>query len=221
MKLMIGMPCYGGHMMTQCTKSLLKLQKTMDFVYETVTFDSLVPRARNAIAAKFLQSDCERLLFIDSDIIFEPWHVHAILKEDYHVICGMYPKKSIDRVILKNNYLEGKEDILENSSKLAINPMKNGVIEHNVIELLDGPTGFMCIKREVFEHLIPHVDSYQVDIQAYKGVKTMHNFFDVGVHEDRYLSEDYWFCRKCQQHGIQIFGHIKVILKHIGTFVYT
>ena len=214
------MPCYGGSMTTQCAISLLKLQKVIDFVYETVTFDSLVPRARNAIVSKFLQSDCDRLLFIDSDIVFEPWHVQSLIKEDYPVICGMYPKKYIDPVIVKNNLADGKVNVLENSSKLAINLMQDGIIENNVIELLDAPTGFMCIKKEVFHQLREHVESYKIDIKAYSQI-LMYNFFDVGVKFGRYLSEDYWFCRKCQEHGIKIFGHIKVVLKHIGSYTYT
>lgn len=218
---MIGIPCYGGHMFTQCCISLLKLQKKLQFEIETVTFDSLVPRARNAIVTKFLNSTCDRLLFIDSDIVFEPDDVFALLDKDLPVICGMYPKKSICPNMVRDNVVGGKDDILKFSSKLAINIKAGGLVNDTIIELLDAPTGFMCIKKEVFENLKSKVQSYYSDISGYPYKTQMFNFFGIGVQHDRFLSEDYWFCRLCQENGISVYGHLKVILKHIGTYVFT
>ena len=221
-KIMIACPCYGSKIYTQCTSSLLKLQRHVDFVFETITFESLIPRARNALVAKFLSSDCDTLLFLDADIAFEPKDVIKLLESDKLVVCGMYPKKKLETSIIKNNLLEGKEDILTNGSKLAINIHPEAKVTEQELLLLDAPTGFMCIKREVFTKLISsnQIESYKNDIKGYP-FQDIYNFFCVGVLDHRYLSEDYWFCRLCQKNDIPVYGNVKVILKHIGTYVYT
>lgn len=221
-KLMIACPCYGSQMYAQCASSLLKLQRHVDFEFETITFESLIPRARNILVAKFLSSDCDALLFLDADIAFEPKDVLKLLQSDKLVVCGLYPKKTLETSIIKNNLLEGKDDILLNGSKLAINIHPEATLTDEEVLLLDAPTGFMCIKREVFTKLIAsnQIDSYKNDIKGY-AFQNVYNFFNVGVLNHRYLSEDYWFCRLCQTNDISVYGNVKVILKHIGTYVYT
>jgi len=48
----------------------------------------------------------------------------------------------------------------------------------------------------------------------------MYNFFQVGVINDRYLSEDYGFSTLCNACNIQIFADTTVHLIHIGQFLY-
>lgn len=221
-KLMIACPCYGSQMYAQCASSLLKLQRHVDFVFETITFESLIPRARNILVAKFLSSDCDTLLFLDADIAFEPKDVTKLLESDKLVVCGMYPKKKLESSIIKNNLLEGNEDILKHASKLAINIHPQAQLTDQEILMLDAPTGFMRIKRDVFTTLISskQVESYKNDIKGYP-FQDIYNFFNVGILNNRYLSEDYWFCRLCQSNDIPVYGNVKVILKHIGSYVYT
>ena len=99
-------------------------------------------------------------------------------------------------------------------------------------------TGFMCIKREVFETIIkkyPEIE-YLSDISAsidnnlrIKGNKE-YAFFDCGVqgqgvlsdpdNTKRYLSEDFYFCQLWKQCGGQIWADITSELKHIGIKTY-
>ena len=47
--------------------------------------------ARNKVVEKFLSdSDAERLLFIDTDIVFHPEHVQLLVKHDKPVMSGLY-----------------------------------------------------------------------------------------------------------------------------------
>jgi len=86
-------------------------------------------------------------------------------------------------------------------------------------EVLDGPTGFMMIKRNVFTkmfekypELICKNDHQNKDIDEYCAV------FDCMIDPDskRYLSEDYAFCRRWQKIGGSIFADCLTVLGHIG-----
>lgn len=105
-KLFIATPMYGGQCYGYYAQSVLMLQKTMEregieTVFSFMFNESLITRARNALTHGFLNSDATHLLFIDSDIRFNPEDVVAMLKADKEVICGMYPKKEINFASVK------------------------------------------------------------------------------------------------------------------------
>jgi len=77
-----------------CTHHGIPLQ--MYFLFN----ESLITRARNYCCDEFMRSDATHMLFIDSDIGFNPQDVIALLalqiqNEAYDVIGGPYPKKCI------------------------------------------------------------------------------------------------------------------------------
>ena len=63
--------------------------------------ESLIQRARNYVADEFMRSDCTHLVFIDSDIAFDPRDVFGMIAvqvsnpEKYNIVTGPYPKKTI------------------------------------------------------------------------------------------------------------------------------
>jgi hypothetical protein len=98
--------------------------------------------------------------------------------------------------------------------KYANTPIKDGFAE-----VLDGPTGFMLIKRDVFTkmherypELLCNNDHQNRDLDQYYAV------FDCMIDPEskRYLSEDYAFCRRWQQMGGQIFADCMTVLGHVG-----
>jgi hypothetical protein len=85
--------------------------------------------------------------------------------------------------------------------------------------VLDGPTGFMLIKRCVFENMqkaYPELncknDHQNRDFDEY------HAAFDCMIDpvSKRYLSEDYAFCRRWQQMGGKIYADTQTTLGHVG-----
>jgi len=93
-------------------------------------------------------------------------------------------------------------------------PIKDGFIE-----ILDGPTGFMMIKRSVFKTLeekFPELwcknDHQNRDFDDY------HACFDCMIDPvtRRYLSEDYAFCRRWQQVDGKIYADVNTTLGHVG-----
>ena len=71
-------------------------------------------------------------------------------------------------------------------------------------------------------HNFPDI-RYKNDINAYKQYEYkgfFYDFFQTGVFEQRYLSEDFGFCRKLQELQIPIFVDLSINLIHIGNFYY-
>ena len=86
-KLFVATPMYGGMAHGLYLKSCLDLQGIMsrygvDVKFSFLFNESLITRARNYLVDEFLRSDCTHLLFLDSDIHYNPQDVVALLALD-------------------------------------------------------------------------------------------------------------------------------------------
>jgi hypothetical protein len=95
-------------------------------------------------------------------------------------------------------------------------------------------TGFMMIKREVFEKFEEAYPEYRykpdhVGQKHFDGSRYIHAYFDTIIDRgpnapgssERYLSEDYFFCQMCRKIGIQIWLCPWMKTQHVGTFAFT
>jgi hypothetical protein len=94
-----------------------------------------------------------------------------------------------------------------------------------MIEVRHAGTGFMLIKRGVFEHLKPHVPTYRVasfkDENGEYAKPLIHEYFATSIDEGgALLSEDYHFCELFRKHGGKIYANPFLQLQHVGTYVY-
>jgi len=210
-KVHICMPCYGGNLTESTFMSFIKWANTarqlgIDWTMETMTNESLITRARNTLTAKFLtNADSTHLMFIDADIGWEPWHLLVMLNADKDVIGGLYPMKSIPIKWCVNGFEGAKED----------GPLQ---------EVSKTGTGFLLIKRHVFEKLNkhPHVIPFKNDIGLDPALDThMKTYFDTGVRENRYYSEDWAFCENWRDLGGEVWVDKRVLLRHSGTYVFS
>ena len=207
----ICMPCYGGQLTEQTFMSFIKWANTcrqygIDWTVETMTNESLISRARNTLTAKFLATpESTHLMFIDADIGWEPWHLLVMLDRDVDVIGGLYPMKSLPIKWCVNG-IPGKEEG-----------------ENGLVEVTKTGTGFMLIKRHVFDKLNAHpaVRHFNNDIGLDPALNThMKTYFDTAVRENRYYSEDWTFCENWRDLGGQVFIDKRVLLRHVGTYVF-
>jgi hypothetical protein len=205
------MPCYGGQLTEQTFMSYIKWanmarQLGIDWTVETMTNESLISRARNTLTAKFLATEgSTHLMFVDADIGWEPWHLLVLLDAQKDVIGGLYPMKSMPIKWCVNG-IPGQENT-----------------EGNLIEVSKTGTGFMLIKREVFEKINGHpatkpfANDIGLDASLNQYMKT---YFDTAVREGRYYSEDWTFCENWRDLGGQVWVDKRVLLRHTGTYVF-
>lgn len=207
----ICMPCYGGMLTESTFMSYIKWANTcrqlgIDWTMETMTNESLISRARNTLTAKFLHNkESTHLMFIDADIGWEPWHLLVMLNRDVDVIGGLYPMKSLPVKWCVNGF-DGAEEGPDGLQEVS----KTG-------------TGFMLIKRGVFEKLNAHpaTKPFMNDIGLPAELNPhMKTYFDTAVRENRYYSEDWTFCENWRDLGGKVWVDKRVLLKHTGTYVF-
>ena len=208
----ICMPCYGGQLTESTFMSFIKWANTarqlgIDWTVETMTNESLISRARNTLTAKFLNTEgSTHLMFIDADIGWEPWHLLVLLDAQKDVIGGLYPMKSLP-VKWCVNGIPGK----------AEDPNSNHV------EVTKTGTGFLLMKREVFEKLNGHpaTKPFANDIGLPPELNPhMKTYFDTAVREGRYYSEDWTFCENWRDLGGEVWVDKRILLRHTGTYVF-
>ena len=231
-KLFLSTPCYGGQCLEKYATSVIKLQielikEGIQLMLDTTENESLVHRARNVAVGRFLQkTDADVFMFIDADVEFTADAVVRLVKSPHDVSVAVYPKKVVMWDQVKKAVEEGDErNMAMLSSSLVANiGAHKRTVEDGFVELLDGPTGFMAIKRGAFEKLeekFPELncknDHQNRDFDEYCAV------FDCMIDPDsrRYLSEDYAFCRRWQQCGGRIFADINTTLGHVGNLPFS
>jgi len=225
--LFVSTPCYGGICLAAYAESLLRLQrlcasKGIQMMLDTTENESLVHRARNLAVARFMQkTQATHFLFIDADVHFDPDSVIRLIESGHDIAVACYPKKCIMWDQVENGVKAGEtKDPNKMGSSLVMNfKFANSPVRNGFVEVLDGPTGFMCIKREVFTKMEEkYPDLKCVNDHQNRDLDEYHACFDCMIDpvSRRYLSEDYAFCRRWQQMDGQIFADVTTTLGHVG-----
>ena len=169
--------------------------------------ESLIDRSRSVMATKFLDSESDICLFIDDDII--EWSIDDInqivadVNETGSIVGGCYSIKNATKPRICALGIDRGEGSFD------IGP-QNGLVEVKYVA-----TGFMAIPRKILAEMaakLPKVNAY--------GDLLMHPFFQPIVHEGIYLSEDYSFCQRARELGYKIWLDPRIVLGHIGSYIY-
>ena len=227
---------YGGQCTGFFTQSLITTAKvlTENNIDLSVSFlfnESLIQRGRNLLAHQFMQNEAAtHLMFIDADIKFNPADIVHMLRADKDIICGIYPKKEINWHTVVQAVKDGVPvDQLKNKTgSMVVNLVgyegEVTVPAHEPIEIWNGGTGFMLIKKEVMMQLKEFLPSYVNDVIVLSGQVNdrITEYFACAIEPgiERLLSEDYYFCWKAREHGIKIHAAPWVYLGHFGSYLF-
>lgn len=246
--IMVCTPMYGGMCHGSYTRSMQDLtalcvkygiQMRCYYLFN----ESLITRARNYCADEFLRSGMTHLMFIDSDIGFDPNDVISLLAlqsddSPYDVIGGPYPKKCIswEKIVAAVNKGVADKDpnqLEQFVGDYVFNPVFPEGKQHAEIRLdepaqvLELGTGFMMIRRsgfDIFRDAYPDL-SYKPDhvrTAQFDGSREIHAYFDTVIDpkSKRYLSEDYMFCQWMINAGGKIWLCPWMKLTHTGSYTF-
>jgi hypothetical protein len=247
-KLFVATPMYGGQCNGQYARSMCDLTALcVRYGIEMRSYflfnESLITRARNYCVDEFLRSGYTHLLFIDSDIGFNPQDVLALLalqtdESDYDVLGGAYPKKCITWEKIKMAVDKGVADenpnVLEDFvGDFVFNPViEDGTASKSIridepAEVLEIGTGFMMIRRKTFEDYAKAYPliSYKPDhvrTAEFDGSREIGMYFQAEIDpvSKRYLSEDYLFCQNVRKMGQKVWLCPWMHLQHSGFYTF-
>lgn len=205
-KLMIGLPAYDHKVGLKMAVSLMKLaQQVLEYgitiQVSSICGCSVVSRARNLIVHEFLKSDCDHLMFIDSDMSFDPESVIRLLafNQDKPIVAGAYEARK-----------EGKIYIL------TLDSDENGIImdDMGLVKATRVATGFMMVRRDVFEKLAElHPEWLHKDTNS---DEKLYCFFDFKCTPEGYIGEDFLFCERAIEAGFSAWIDPTIKLGHMG-----
>ena len=244
-KLFLATPMYGGACAGMFTKSIADLSALctnygiplqLYFLFN----ESLITRARNYCVDEFMRSEAEHLMFIDSDIGFNPHDVIALMAlqaqepDKYNIIGGPYPKKCISWEKIKLAVDKGLAD--EDPGNLdkyvgdyVFNPKQNtgSIAIGEPCEVLEIGPGFMMRTKAACQKFVEAYPQYSyrpdhVRTEAFDGSREIMQFFqaEIDPKSKRYLSEDYWFCQKVQEIGLSTWFCPWMKLQHVGSYIF-
>ncbi len=241
-RIMIAMPAYGGNVQVMCFKSVLGLfrdQRILEkYELEVVALqnESLVSRARQELAKAAIDRKYDRLFFIDADTAFTTDQFLAILDADKEVIGGTYMKKTLANPGL--NFNVSREVNQEMLSKFNTTPTtlpgfeifkREYCADNPIIKVNHVPTGFLCIKTTVLQKLSEKAPKYLAGVRdsnkvfySKEEVEALQSaeLFPVSVQNGTLESEDWGFCRLCNEDGVDVFLHTDIVVQHIGQITF-
>ena len=219
-KIFIATPAYSKQVNTDYVTSILNLisfRQSENFRFSVnLHFEPgicYVNLARNNCVNAFLKSGCDKMLFVDSDISFQPEAVIRLLKFDSEIVLTPYPIKG---------YLNNSNGL---NFTLNFPDDKNiKVDKEGFCEISSGPTGFMMIDKSVFLKMQKSFPEKKFILKHLRENKeeTLNNFnyFDTNISEEGFIGEDINFCNEWKKIGGKIYADTKTKLAHHGGNAY-
>ncbi len=207
-KLFIATPFYEVKAYSPYCKCLVDSARVLwtlgiDFIFHIHNGDSYVDRARNTICAKFLESDCTDLLFIDSDMTWNLEAIGMMLIPPQEVVGAVYPMKN-----QWGHYAVGLNTD-ENGSPI-VDPL-TGLLSAEWVM-----AGFLRIKRSCLEKMAgAYKDLAYQDPNAdpVNPGRIYTPFFELKLGKG---GEDMTFCRRWKAIGGEVWVEPRITFGHFG-----
>jgi hypothetical protein len=134
LKILVGLPCYDRRLYAQTMLSIFgDRSPNHQLTISTIEACPYIRRARDELVEIFLKGDWDVLLFVDSDVSWDPGSIAKLVESGYPVAAGVYPKRIPHEVDFS-------------SVKLLPFPKRNG----DWLEVAGVPMGLCAIHRDVF-----------------------------------------------------------------------
>jgi len=190
----------------QTSNALNRNGMSLEYAFELGTQIAI---NREKLVRRFLKTNCQFLVFIDSDMVFTAKDVLTLLGADVNIVSGFYKCRiHVSENIPNHSFrdINGKPINVESKSALQ--------------ECSFMPTGIMMIRRSVFEQL--YTKHQFVFDQGFRDTEYFRAL--CGEDEDEILTgfegEDVHFCRIWREMKGQLFVKTNVKVGHIGEYVY-
>jgi hypothetical protein len=232
--LVVATPCFGGQVSVHYATSLFKLQKlarshsgfNLKILFKDG--DALITRARASLVAQFLDDPtATHLLFIDSDIGFEPEQVLRLIGCGADVCAAVYPIKRIDWDKVRSIIDAERPDPAAAALKYVFEvDDPNAVTQSSgFVKVRYAGTGFLMIRRGALERMCAYYPQLKFNrdhsVDAATASDNRFALFECMIADDgTYLSEDFAFCKRWTDMGNEIWADLSSKLTHVGPMAF-
>ena len=207
-KIFIATPAFDGKVNVSYACALAETRlylasNAIQSIMRIHTSGSLLVRERNDLIKSFLESDCTHMLFIDSDIAWNPIDVQRMINFDEDFVAALYPARGPEKCFLfRGVYGENK---------------RMEISEKKLLEMEYVPAGFMMLKRNTLQKMIDFFPElyYEPKDESLKHTRG-HCLFDTEIWDGEFWGEDYVFCRRARKCGFKIWIDPTIKLDHAG-----
>ena len=191
MKITIGIPT-NRQFKPQTVSSLVQMvaYSKHDYSFVIPTKGYNTAENRNYIVAQAFKNNSDYLLLSDDDMLYPPDSLEKLLAHKKDIVGATYSVKQLPPSLVIGYGEQVKSD--EEAQKQT-KPFK--------CEALGG--GLLLIKLEVFKKIKPPFFGYE--------------WYDNGMVK---MSNDWWFCKKAREAGIDIWCDPTIQCGHIGDYIF-
>jgi hypothetical protein len=199
----------GHHIEPGCEQGLQALEAAGYTVWRQWGFSEIsVGRSRMATAA--LADGFEELMWIDSDIVFDPADVDKLRRHELPIVAGIYAAKGRDMFICTP---------LESTREITFG-RGGGLLEVKYVG-----AGFLFTRRSVYDAIEAHYKLPRCDADPHlrdgdRDPGIVPYFLPLIADGRHFLTEDYSFCDRARGCGHKVMTDTTIRLAHIGSYGY-
>lgn len=196
----------GGPVEPECERGLRALE-AQGYAVRRVFGFSAIDFGRSVLASHALSDGFTELMWIDSDVGFDPRDVERLRGHDLPFCCGLYPKK--DRKSFACDFGPSAENVTFG-------------VGGKLTEIRYAGFGFVHTRRGVYDRIR---EKFQLKECNQRFGKPILPWFLPEVVPDGagswYLPEDYAFCHRARACGVPILADTTIRLAHVGKYAFT
>jgi hypothetical protein len=218
-RLLICTPCQGRPAQAH-TDSIQKFIEQGDFIVDRPPWRSNedLVRVRSRFVRDFLKTDCDALLFVDSDIEITPEVVQGMWAAGHGVVAAPYPRR--DGIDWARALAHGEAQ----AYRYPIRGLKSGteLDAADCVEVEGTGLGCTLIRRKVLEHLTTHYASLTFQDKYFGTPEPTVALFQLMIRDGELLSEDHSFFARCRDAGwpVHLYLGPGAPLTHHGEHAY-
>lgn len=199
----VAIPAYDGGVRVETVRALLAEQhialgEGVPFSVSFIAGCSLITQVRNQMCADFLASAHDRMVFVDSDVAWEPGSLLRVASHKVDICGGAYRKK-LDREEYPVRWLVERDELWADP-------------ETGLLEVGGLPGGFLCITRAA---LMRFQEAYPERRYTFED-RPFHAYFTMPFKDGYMWGEDMAFCDDMRNAGVKVWLDPELDLRHIG-----
>jgi pentose-5-phosphate-3-epimerase len=207
--VMIVTPAYSGTVHAQYAISLaetyhLLMSNGIKVSTQIEPNGSLLVASRNRLTEMFWQSDATHMLCVDSDLGWPAQAVLAMLETKKEFIAGVYPARKEKGFTFRPKY--------ENET------IQKLINENHLIKMEGVPAGFMLISKTAIKKMRNYFSNlYYSPKDPRDKSESTYALFNTELIGGQFWGEDYVFCKRAAEAGIEIWVDPLIQFDHAGT----